>query len=67
MEKVAKFVNDPKTFFKILKNVESATLLETVGTNQIILVKGGKLVPGEPARESLVACHMKKMNDQNAI
>ena len=45
IDKVAKVANDPKTFFKIMKNIESTTLVDTMGHHQIVLVRGGKLNP----------------------
>jgi hypothetical protein len=55
-EKIAKLSCECNTFFKMMKQVESAKVIKTLGKHCICQVKGKALSANEPKREALVAC-----------
>jgi hypothetical protein len=60
VDKIVTVANDVNSFYKIMKKVESAKVVEKLGDICICHIKGGKLSNTDVPREALVACGTKK-------
>jgi len=59
VEKITKLASDIKHFYKVMKIVDTCTLISTHGDSSIFLVKGKSITGGEIPREALIGSNVR--------